>query len=139
MGSEMCIRDRSHIAFVSERDGNHEIYIMNADGSEMLNISNSPSFDLDPDWSPDGKTIVFSSNRESSEPGQMTLWTMSSDGGNLQEIPVKGGARAATWAPDGSKIAFTSFRDDGDAEIYVMNSDGSVSYTHLTLPTILLV
>ncbi len=29
------------------------------------------------------------------------------------------------WSPDGTKIVFASVRDDGNAEIYVMNADGS--------------
>ncbi len=44
---------------------NFEIYVMNADGSNQTNISNSPVFDAQPDWSPDGSTIVWNSTRDS--------------------------------------------------------------------------
>ena len=38
----------------------------------------------------------------------------------------------AAWSPDGRKIAFTSRRDGGQAEIYIMNADGSnqVNFTN---------
>jgi TolB protein len=35
------------------------------------------------------------------------------------------GSHALAWSPDGSKIAFISWRDDYNAEIYVMDADGS--------------
>jgi Tol biopolymer transport system component len=44
--------DDGQIAFVSNRDGNDEIYVMNADGSEPRNITNHPSKDWEPTWSP---------------------------------------------------------------------------------------
>jgi serine/threonine protein kinase len=38
------------LAFESERDGNSEIYISNLYGTELLNITNNPATDSDPDW-----------------------------------------------------------------------------------------
>ncbi|MCG8468653.1 MAG: Tol-Pal system beta propeller repeat protein TolB, partial [Gemmatimonadetes bacterium] len=46
-------------------------------------------------------------------------------GSDLRRLPFDGGARGPAWSPDGAKIAFTGYRDVGDAEIYVMNADGS--------------
>jgi TolB protein len=51
---------------------------------------------------------------------------MNRDGTDLARLPVEGGARSGVWSPGGSRIAFTSYRDDGDAEIYIMNADGTV-------------
>jgi len=41
------------------------------------------------------------------------------------------GGFTARWSPDGSRIVFTSIRDEGNSEIYVMNSDGT-DQTRLT-------
>jgi TolB protein len=43
---------------------NSEVFVANADGSGEVNVSKSPAFDGWPLWSPDGKLIVFSSNRQ---------------------------------------------------------------------------
>jgi len=113
------------LAFVSERDGQPDVFLLSAGGRPTPeNLTNSPtSRDVDPEWSPDGQQIVFASDRGT--PGVFSLWTMRADGSDLRRLPADGGARSPAWSPDGTKIAFTSVRDVGDAEIYVMNADGS--------------
>jgi Tol biopolymer transport system component len=51
--------ENGKIAFISTRDGNYEIYVMNPDGSEQTRLTNNPTIDQEPDWSPDGTKIVF--------------------------------------------------------------------------------
>jgi phospholipase C len=53
------------IAFTSDRDGNNEVYVMNSSGSGQTNLSNDPSSDSGPVFSPeDGTRIAFTSDRE---------------------------------------------------------------------------
>ena len=44
--------ERIKIAFQTLRDGNYEIYVMNVDGTGQTNLTNNPSHDITPDWSP---------------------------------------------------------------------------------------
>ncbi|MCJ7654035.1 MAG: hypothetical protein MUO97_01835, partial [Dehalococcoidia bacterium] len=45
--------DGTKIAFCSiMNDGNIEIYVMNTDGSNQINLTNNPTFDCAPAWSP---------------------------------------------------------------------------------------
>jgi Tol biopolymer transport system component len=107
--------------------GTREIWVVNADGTGLTNLTNHPSDDTRPDWSPDGTLIAFQSNRT----GNAEIFVMhadGSDGATPRRLTFSPGPDAAPdWSPDGLRIAFQSNRD-GNTEIYVMNADG-------TLPT----
>src|SRR5215212_9247062 len=119
--------DGSKIAFQSHRDGNTEIYAMNANGSGQTNLTNSPGHDEYPDWSPDGSKIAFHSAPDGDT---FDIYTINPDGSGVTQLTTTGTERFPVWSPDGSKIAFESQRD-GNAEIYVMNANGS-GQTNLT-------
>ncbi|MBC7629865.1 MAG: PD40 domain-containing protein [Flavobacterium sp.] len=66
----------------------------------------SDLFDVSqPNWSPDGRTLVFQSYRD----GVFNLWTIRPDGGGLHKL-TEGpyDHREPRWSPDGRSIAFSS-------------------------------
>lgn len=75
-----------------------------------------------PDISPDGRRIVFQSNRT----GSWQLWLMNRDGTGLRRLTASGANdRTPVWSPDGTRILFSSDRErEGAAsttrDIYVM-------------------
>ena len=56
--------EKGKIVFSSERNGNAEIFTMNSDGTNLKQLTNHPSRDAWPKWSPDGKQIIFCSERK---------------------------------------------------------------------------
>ena len=101
---------------------------MDADGSDQTNLTNDPEFDYFPEWSPDGKRIAFTSDRDGIVPEIYVMDADGSDQTNLTNNPAID--QAPAWSPDGTKIAFHS-RRDGNYEIYVMDADGG-DQTRLT-------
>ena len=117
----------ARIAFVSDRDGNSEIYVMDTDGSNQTNLTNNPSADSRPYWSPDGAKIAFESNRD----GNFQIYVMNADGSSQTRLTGDATTdESPAWSPDGTKIAFQRGIGDG-REIYVMTNTGA-NQTRLT-------
>lgn len=97
-----------------------KICVMNADGSDMRVVTSGAANDQVPNWSRDGRLLLFFSDRT----GRNQIYTMRSDGTNVRRVAdTKHADSTAFWSPDNSKIAFTSDRD-GNSEIYVMDANG---------------
>jgi Tol biopolymer transport system component len=70
---------------------------MNADGSGVVDVSNNPAYDFDPDWSPDGTRLVFTSGRSLN----YDLFVMNADGSNQRSLAGNSSAHdvSADWSP----------------------------------------
>ena len=83
--------------------------------------------DSDPDYSPDGSTIVFAREvQDGPNAADSALYKVAAGGGDPVRITDPSlGAYAPTFSPQGNRIAFLSrFESDG-ARVWVMNADGS--------------
>jgi len=96
--------------------------IVNADGSgKKVVVAGNDISDAWASFSPDGKRILFTSNRE----GGSKLFTVNVDGTGLKTLtPKDGDDMDGAWSPDGTKIVFMD-RAANPTGIYSMNADGS--------------
>src|SRR5215217_238769 len=98
-----------------------DVWSINPDGSTPANLTNHPSQDSAPAFSPDGSRIAFVSDRD----GDQEVYVMNADGsGQTRLTRAAGSDTNPAFAADGSRIAFTSERD-GNQEIYVIGIDGT--------------
>lgn len=120
-------------AYVLEADvdGQHKSYIKVENWDNSGDRWMDPTLDSsrDPDWSPDGKQIVFSSVVN----GNADIYVVDVDSGppdsntsdpvtRLTDDPAND--TAPVWSPDGQQILFYSDRD-GARQLYTMNPDGT--------------
>ena len=129
--------DGSLIAFASNRDTgppynpyNLDIYVMNADGANVRRIVDDAEYDVGPQWSPDGRKILFVTGRN----GNFDVYEMNADGTGQRNLTADSDKSdgAPVWSIDGHNIAF-SRRFEGTDQIFVMDSQGGnlkrVTYT----------
>jgi Tol biopolymer transport system component len=95
-----------------------DVYVMNADGSDQRNLTHTQEAEEWPGgWSPDGRTIAFSTNGGQSN----RIFVINADGSGKRALTHEITPETSmSWSPDGRKIAF--FDADG---ISVVNTDGS--------------
>ncbi len=108
-------------------DGGTHLYLQNPDDPSWdprdHQLTNDLSKDSAPAVSPDGRRIAFV--REDLERGGLSVWTMTADGSNLQQItPQDWNANFPAWSPDGKQIAFIGGRAE-DIGVYVTNVEGN--------------
>jgi len=137
--------DGKFIVFASERDRrpdqkdrNVELYIMNADGSHVRKLTNAPNcYNGGPFFSPDGKRVVFRSDRK--EKDRLQLYVINADGTGERALTDKPTwvCWGPYWHPDGKHIVYAG-ADHGTGgrpnyDLYWMNVDsGKEKETRLT-------
>lgn len=129
------------LASLSTRSGFGDIWAMNADGSSPINVTDDQTrWDLEPEWSPDGKKIAYISNEQSD--GTAEIFIIDVDGTNRIRLTNNNYTDAyPVFSPNGKMIVFHS--DQGQIsigecfdpirgtvtkyanEIYLMELDGS--------------
>jgi Tol biopolymer transport system component len=126
----MLSPDGSQIAFAAVGD----IYVVPATGGKPVNLTNDSALDTDPAWSPDGASLVYSSDKTSA---QLQLWIRDMKSGQARQVtnlPTQ--PQGASFSPDGTRIVF--FNVDGMWRVAQMSvlevASGAVTKIHDTLP-----
>jgi Protein kinase domain/WD40-like Beta Propeller Repeat len=110
------------LAFASQRDGDIDLYAMAPDGSGRVRLTNDPSVEGGPRWSPDGTKLAYYADAD----GDFDVYVLDLAGAAVTQLTNNGDEDLyPAWSPDGTKIAFTRRTGDADAEVFVMNADGS--------------
>jgi len=106
---------------VGIRKGKSDLWMLDLTRGTLTRLT----FDGDnfaPIWSPDGRWITFSSNRE----GPSNVWRVAADGSAEDEQLIVSPFEQVpgSWSPDGQTLAFTEYHPDTGADIWVLSFSG---------------
>jgi TolB protein len=113
----------THVAMILSRTGNPSLWVANLDGSNPRQLTRTSGYEASPCWSPDGRTICFTSTAE----GKAALFTVPAAGGAMTKLKTGGilNCTEPDWSPDGKWIAFT--RASGEFKIYIVPASGGTA------------
>ena len=95
---------------------NSEVFVTALDGSAGINVSRSPAYDGWPAWAPDGKWLVFASNRGGpAATGQ--IFAVRPDGTGLHALSRGGWSRVQPSFAGSSRLLVYQGREEGETEI----------------------
>lgn len=107
-----------------EKHPSFDIFTSDLEGKNIRRLTDTPGYDAEGAYRPDGKRICFTSQRD----GDLEIYTMKSDGTDVRRVTnAKGYDGGPFYSPDGKRICFRGFRDPENprhAQIYVIDEDG---------------
>ena len=114
--------DGRSIVFARRTGDEQAIWVMDRQGDDPRQVFGPPDGNgWDPVWSPDGRQILFASDRD----GGVQLFRVDAGGGNLRRVSSLEGIRGRSdWSPDGRTVA-TYAGPSWEREIFIMELDGS--------------
>ncbi|MCZ6653067.1 MAG: protein kinase [Planctomycetota bacterium] len=110
-----------------------DIFVMRADGSSRRRLTDDMHRDRGPRWSPDGKWLLFYSNRN----GSYELWLMRPDGTELRRLTDTPGIdlHQPVWSADGQRITVNRSAADGTSSVDLLIDRPLAEIDKLLLPT----
>lgn len=103
-------------------DPHMDLYTIGFDGTGLKRLTDSPGYDAEGSYSPDGRQLVFTSNRD----GDPDIYVMNSDGTGIRQMTNADGYDGGPFfSPDGKWIVFRSDRLEKDMlQLYAVSADG---------------
>ncbi|PYU78524.1 MAG: S9 family peptidase [Acidobacteria bacterium] len=133
------------------------LYVFDIASKKTAQLTSGDFDDSEPVWSPDGKSLAFTSNRSTPDPDRnynTDIWVAAADntdkGAHLTQVTTNPGSdRSPTWSPDGKWIAFVTETDvkamiyathhlaiapstGGEAKVLTLAFDRSVRRPHFS-------
>jgi TolB protein len=92
------------------------LWRQNIDSTTATQLTDGNGYDYQPDWSPDGQTIIFVRY----EKNAMELWQLDLATGKAKQLTTGGAVNVEPrWSPDGKKLVWVSTQSNGRFHIFI--------------------
>jgi TolB protein len=113
------------VTFVMHKDNNTDIFMSEMGGTSLRRLTTHRAIEVSPSWSPDGKRMVFMSDRS----GTPQLYILDVESGQERRITYKGEYNASpAWSPTGEWIVYSARTGLENMDIYVIDPESLYSY-----------
>jgi Tol biopolymer transport system component len=124
-------------------DEYYDVFTARTDGSDLRRVTTALGYDAEASFSPDGKQIVFASNRHAYEPGALSeeeqerlgydsaffldIYIMNADGSNVRRLTDEPGYDGGPFfTPDGERVVWRHFTGDMMlSDVHTVRTDGT--------------
>ena len=104
-----------------------DVWVSDLEGKQVTRLTSTPAVESNPQFSPDGKTIAFTSNRS----GNQAVYIVPVTGGEPKRLTwYPAAATVRGWTPDGSRILYASDRETAPTaynRLYTVSVEGGPS------------
>ena len=113
--------DGTMVAYASQDDaGNWEVFIASLDGTDVQQVTHDQRGAVDPDWSPDGAAIAYTSGGYTSEDGNVSnIFVLDLATGETSQVTNEKPTTETCCGPVGA--AYPQFSPDGASIVYSVN------------------
>ncbi len=100
--------DGELVAFSGQYDGNFNVFVVPSSGGQPHRLTYYPATEMVVGWTPDGKSVLFRSQRSSSSERFDRLFSVPADGGPVSPLPLPM-AEEGSYSSDGSHLAYVPY------------------------------
>jgi len=114
--------NRIAFAMAVDQPDAYEVFLMNEDGTDVRQLTRGlPGIGGSLDWSPDGRFLLIYAG----PPGDKNIFLVDVEAQTAAQLTTGGNNAASSFSPDGQWIAFNSLRNNDQADIFIMRTDGT--------------
>ncbi|HKP88029.1 MAG TPA: protein kinase [Blastocatellia bacterium] len=121
--SQLTWTPDGRIVYCVTGSGSGDIWIMDANGGNQKQLISNVGVNVFPAVSPDGRYIVFASNRGSAS-NILNIWRINSDGSDPKQLTYGNGELGCSITPDGKWVVYSSIESFGEQKLWKVSIDG---------------
>jgi serine/threonine protein kinase/WD40 repeat protein len=112
------------VVYVSDASGTADIWLMDADGKNQKQLTSDAGINVFPNVSPDGRYILFNSNRTNTGITSFSVWRMGLDGSNPRQLTQNDNDFFPACSGDVKWVYFTPVRAETRPTLWRVPIDG---------------